>query len=147
MSLSSHPATEFSDDYTCQRLDCNSNIKMSESMESLIFAPTSSWDGADFGRRDDLNSICIKRAGSLTLVVPKNVERIRLLNVGDPASIHFVDTTKLEYIEYFDRATNPQYEAREDVTPPILIHDGVVQVGPTLWCRPDILQLWKPSLG
>ena len=143
----SSSATEFSDDYTCQKLDCNSDIKMPKSVESLILTLTSSWDGADFGSRDDLKSICIKRTGSFTLTAPKNLEKLRILDVRDPVLIRFGDTAKLEYIEYFDRALIPQYEAGEVITPPAFVPGGFVQVGPTLWCRPDILQLWKPSSG
>ena len=139
------PAATFNDDYTCQQLTCNCNLKMPKLMESLIISTYFAWNGAQLERRDDLKSICIERAGSLTLAVPKNVEKLRIRNVRDPAVVHFVDTAKLEYIEYFNRDLIPLYEAGEDVIPPILIPDGFVKVGPTLWCRPDILQLWKPS--
>ena len=114
-------------------------------MESLTIVPTSSWDGVHLERCDDLKSICIWKADFSSLTVPKNVEKLRLLYADDSAMIHFVDTAKLEYIEYNNRALIPQYEAIEDVTPPAFIPDGFVQVGPELWCRPDILQLWKPS--
>ena len=70
-----------------------------------------------------------KKLWLLNVEVP--VWRLWLLDVGHPASIHFVDPAKLVYIEYDNRALVQQYEAGEDDTRPALIPDGFVQVGPT----------------
>lgn len=48
---------------------------MPKSMECLIITPELSWDGARLKQRDDLNSLCIDRFGSLTLAIPKNVQK------------------------------------------------------------------------
>ncbi|CAN3372021.1 hypothetical protein DIURU_001437 [Diutina rugosa] len=125
----SFAATELNENYTRQQLTCDRDIKMPKAMDSLIISTEVPWNGAYIERRDDLKSLCIEFASSLEITVPKNLEKLRIIDAEDPAVVHFVDTAKLEYIEFFKRELIPQYNDDEDVTPPAFIPDGFVQVG------------------